>query len=236
MKKFYLGLVALLIVLGISGCSGDSPSDVAVEFVQSISDLDSKEAKSLASKKVQNQIQALKKLCIRPEAQKILKLTEKEMPSFIENNKDKIQAIKDKIVSENQNISQDESIKMLVDKVKDLIDDSNIKSDEVKKAVKLFMDKSLNHERVNENQLITNMLISDGHGLTKECIAKNSYYSNLDKINIIETSDDSADKSTVRLELIYDDENSRKVSLGLEKIQDEWKVTNPSFNINIWDL
>jgi len=221
MKKFYLGLVALLIVLGISGCSGNSPSDVAVDFVQSISDLDSNKAKSLASDRVQNQIKTLEEFCIRPEAQKILKLTKQELNSFFKNNKDKMQEIKDKALSENKNMSQDKIENVMLSKVENLIDDSDIKSNEVKEAMKLFFHNKGN----NINKLITKMLITDGHGLTKECIEKNSYYSNLKKANIIEISDDSADEKTVKLELIYNDENSRKISLGLEKIQDEWKVS-----------
>lgn len=72
--------------------------------------------------------------------------------------------------------------------------------------------------------------------IDETCLSKFISFANVDDINIIESKNHSADEVTVRLEIINEDKKSEKVSIELEKIQDEWKVTNPSFNISMWDL
>lgn len=227
MKKFYLVVITLFIVFNFSGCS-NNPSDIAVEFAQSISNLDAKKAKSLSSKRVQSQIEYLEKFCVRPKVQEVRKAVDKEVKVLFNGFEEKF---KNSVLKEYPNIKdmpQKEREKILLEAIEDFIDDAEISNSEYKTEIQEVLKKMFfavaSNARINEKEIITKVLIKQGNTLTKECVEKNSYFADIDSINVIETSDDSSDEKSVKLELVYNDGNSEKITLGLEKIQDEWKI------------
>lgn len=62
--------------------------------------------------------------------------------------------------------------------------------------------------------------------ITKECINDNTKFGFIENINFIETKEISPDKSDVRLELVGKNDTSTKVTIQVEKIQDNWKISN----------
>jgi hypothetical protein len=60
--------------------------------------------------------------------------------------------------------------------------------------------------------------------VTDECLKNHTDFYNVDKTNIIEEEKISADKTDVRLEIIYADDKSKKESISLEKIKEKWLV------------
>jgi len=227
MKKFFLGLFTLLLVFGISGCS-NNPSDVATKFVQSISDLDAKEAKSLSSKDVQSQIEELEKFCARSKVWEISQLLNKEVKAFPKRLDKELETNLLKKYPNIKEMPRKDREKIFSKLVGDLIDDIEISSSKYKTEIKESLKKILlamaTGKRFNERVIITKELIKEGNALTKECVAKNSYFSDIDTLKIIEVADDSNDEKSVKLELVHNNGESQKITLGVEKIQDEWKV------------
>jgi len=110
--------------------------------------------------------------------------------------------------------------------------------DEVKKIIAEFMIKGGKGTRVNYGNLDVLKNIVSQHlskreaAITPECVAKYTEFGFIDEINIIETKEKSPDNTDVRLELISEDGNSKKVSIDVEKIKGEWKVS--FLSLNIW--
>jgi len=110
--------------------------------------------------------------------------------------------------------------------------------DEVKKIIAEFMIKGGKGTRVNYGNLDVLKNIVSEHlskreaAITPECVAKYTEFGFIDEINIIETKEHSPDSADVRLELISEDGKSKKVSIDVEKIKDEWRVA--SFSLNAW--
>jgi len=63
---------------------------------------------------------------------------------------------------------------------------------------------------------------------SKKCISHYglTYMLNLKKVIPIDTNITSKDKAKVRLELVSEDDKSTKIILFLEKMQDQWKITD----------
>ena len=79
-------------------------------------------------------------------------------------------------------------------------------------------------------------IVRDGNfenikNVTPECVAKYTQYDFIDSVNFIEVKNESADEAVVRLELINNKDKSSKVSVNVEKIKDEWKVSNLSLDL-----
>jgi hypothetical protein len=227
MKKFYLGFIALLIVLSISGCSGDEPSDVAVDFANSLSNLDIKSAKNLSS--LGRTFNSLEKKCSLQKVDELEIILNNYDMGFIDNGmKEEAKKLQDKYPNGIQHLPKDEQTEILTDFVNSL--DIKVESADLIKQIMIKTTlANLSGKRFRERQIIQNILLENGNNVTSECLSNYTPYANIDDINVLETISISADKSTVRLELIYEDNKSAKVAIKLEKIQDIWKVVNPDF-------
>jgi hypothetical protein len=52
---------------------------------------------------------------------------------------------------------------------------------------------------------------------------------NYDDVNIIEVTEESADRVNVRYEIIFDDGSSEKTSIDVEKVNGDWKVAGQPY-------
>lgn len=68
--------------------------------------------------------------------------------------------------------------------------------------------------------------------ISSECVAKYTKFGLIDEVNFIETKKDAADRVRVRLEIIHKDGKSQKVSVKVESIKKEWKVSD--LELNFW--
>lgn len=73
---------------------------------------------------------------------------------------------------------------------------------------------------------IEEVLARNPVAVTKECVSDSTEYGYIEDINYIETKELSPDKSNVRLELIDKNDKSRKVTIQVEKVQGDWKVSS----------
>lgn len=80
-------------------------------------------------------------------------------------------------------------------------------------------------------QIVRNGNFENIKNVTPECVAKYTQYDFIDSINFIEVKNESADEAVVRLELIDNKNKSSKVSVNVEKIKDEWKVSQLSLDM-----
>ena len=62
--------------------------------------------------------------------------------------------------------------------------------------------------------------------ITSECVEKYTDFGSIDSVNFIEESQKSPDKIDIRLEVVYENDKSKKVLIGMEQIQGEWKVSS----------
>lgn len=227
MKKFYLGLVTLFIVLNFSGCGEDSSSDVAVDFADSLSELDIESARNLSS--LGRTFNSLEKKCSLQKVDELEIILNNYDMGFLDSGiKEKTKKFQNKYPNGIQHLPQDEQIEIITDLVNSL--DIKVESADLIQniMIKTALAK-LSGKRFRERQIIQNILIENGNNITSECLSNYTPYANIDDINVLETISKSADKSTVRLELIYEDDKSAKVAIKLEKIQNIWKVVNPDF-------
>ncbi len=111
----------------------------------------------------------------------------------------------------------------------------NIKTDhpnKIKKIIAVFMYKGGRGTRVNRGNvhvlkdIVQDVVAQGSEKITPQCIAKYTEFGLIDKINVIETKQNSPDSARVRLELIEGNGKSKKVSIDVEKIKDEWKVSD----------
>jgi hypothetical protein len=123
----------------------------------------------------------------------------------------------------------------------DIIDTLKIEldhPDEVKDILtKFIMSESMGRRnRFMSKRDIILQIVRDGNfenikNVTSECVAKYTQYDFIDSINFIEVKNESADEAVVRLELIDNKDKSSKVSVNVEKVKDEWKVSNLSLDL-----
>lgn len=111
--------------------------------------------------------------------------------------------------------------------------------DEVKDILtKFIMTESMGRRnRFMSKRDVILQIVRDGNfenfkNVTPECVAKYTQYDFIDSINFIEVENESADEAVVRLELIDNKDKSSKVSVDVEKIKDEWKVS--SLSLDMW--
>ena len=78
------------------------------------------------------------------------------------------------------------------------------------------------------------LLSDNAEKVTKQCIQEVTDFGNIDNINFIEVKHNSADEVTVRLELIRENGESEKVFIDVEKIKDEWKVSDLTLHYDFW--
>lgn len=110
--------------------------------------------------------------------------------------------------------------------------------DEVKDILtKFIMTESMGRRnRFTSKRDVILQIVRDGNfenikNVTPECVAKYTQYDFIDSINFIEVKNESADEVVVRLELIDNKDKSSKVSVNVEKIKDEWKVSQLSLDM-----
>ena len=121
--------------------------------------------------------------------------------------------------------------KPMVEKQFEIFDIKTENPDKIKNIVAVFMYKGGNGTKVNRGNLhVLKGIVSDAVSknpkkITPQCIAKYTKFGLINEINTIEMKQDSPDSADVRLELITKDGKSKKVSIDVEKIKDEWKVS-----------
>lgn len=120
----------------------------------------------------------------------------------------------------------------LVEKQFEIFDIKTEHPDRVKRIIAKFMYKGGMGTRVNRRNLyvlegiVGDIVAESQEKITLQCIDKYTEFGLVDDINVIETKQDSPDSANVRLELIRDDGKSKKVSVEVEKIKDEWKISD----------
>lgn len=120
----------------------------------------------------------------------------------------------------------------LVEKEFEIFDIKTEHPEEMKKIIAVFMHKGGRGTRVTRGNvhvlkdIVENIVAENPDKITPQCVSKYTEFGLIDEINVIETKQNSPDSANVRLELIRDDGKSKKVSINIEKIKDEWKVSN----------
>ena len=142
-------------------------------------------------------------------------------------------------------LSSELSTKYIVPLVSDIMDEAKIKikyHDDVEGILKRLLDAEIigrqSYSRMGDlsRAEVVYAIIEQGDyenndNINAECVAKYTEYDFIDSINVIEVETESADRASVRLELIDKNDKSTKVSVPVEKIKDEWKVSELSLDI-----
>jgi len=119
-----------------------------------------------------------------------------------------------------------------IDEIFDALDIKTKHPEDIKKIVTVLMTKGSGQMRPTRRnmyvlQKAAQDVVSGKEGIvTPECVARYTEFGYIDEINIIESKQNSPDRADVRLELISEDGKSKKVSVDVEKIKDEWKVAS----------
>ncbi len=120
----------------------------------------------------------------------------------------------------------------------DFFEAFDIKIENIDKIKKVIADFTARQgyfygERIFLRAAVQNVVLDEG--INQKCVAKYTDFGFVTSINVIETIKNSPDTAKVRLELIDKNSKSKKVSVNIEKIKDEWKVSKLSFkNIGFW--
>jgi len=118
----------------------------------------------------------------------------------------------------------------LIEKEFELLDIKSKQIEDVKKVASFFIINGsyrVTYGNKYEFMKSVNKVIFDkGFKLTPKCIDEYTEFGFIDAINIIEVKENSPDQMMVRLEIIREDGKSNKVSVEVEKIQDNWKVSD----------
>jgi len=142
--------------------------------------------------------------------------------------------------SEKKSLQEDAKVEVMllaqpmIDDIFEVLDLKSSNSSEVKKVLsKYAMDQNrLKYTYRNNSRLLVlvveEVLKENLPDITLQCIAEHTDFHNIDDINVIELRQKSPDKAKVRLEIIYENTKSKKVSIKVEKIKDQWKVTRGS--------
>jgi len=96
---------------------------------------------------------------------------------------------------------------------------------EITQGKNMFISK---HDRVLN--IIEKGNYQKSENINPECIAKYTDYGFVESVNMLEVTNSSPDEAIVRLELIDKNEKSKKVSVTIEKIKGEWKVSESLLN------
>jgi len=250
---FFRICTILCVGLIFGGCSigNDTPKDVAVKFVEALSNKDIDNAKELSSEKVHKDINRLINSCNKPFMKKlayesidVFKLIKKNGTNSkisnlgLEANKQISSELRkrygstsdiDKLPKDEQKqildkFYQDYAIPIKISFIKDVFKILNIKTDNPEK-VQYILAKYTISKGKNIRYITQNYVMDNPNKITSECIAKYTDFSFVDKINFIETTQESPDKASVRMEIIYKDGKAKKVSVDVEQIKKEWKVS-----------
>lgn len=122
--------------------------------------------------------------------------------------------------------------KELVDKLRPYVEEAydigkfetpkDLDADIVKELVVGMQLGGMTGERVRETlKRVINEKFAE---ITPECVDKNTLFGNIDDINYIETTGEKADQKEVRLEIVTKKDESKKVTVKLEKLKGEWKI------------
>jgi outer membrane murein-binding lipoprotein Lpp len=135
---------------------------------------------------------------------------------------------------------KDKMVSITLPLIEEIFDINDIKTKNPKKVKSILAEfffkggEKLTYRTQNIlRNIVTTYVESNPEKMTVECVAKYTDFGFIDNINIIETITKSPDRVDVRLELIDKDDKSKKVSVYVEKIKNEWKVSELSLN-NLW--
>lgn len=250
MKKSVMS-VATAVVLGLlmSGCGGNTPDDVAVEYVNALAKGDIETARGLALGYQKDNIDEITRACAKAGAETLKAELEGVYQTVANGNKPEAEQIVNQNLNEFRELGKiisgggvlfgqvdetekkkkiDEIVKKLQPAADQLFAIYVIKTENPDAVKKLFvMALSLGEYRwMLDDNIIPDMALEFGIAkVTPECVAEKSGFGTVDKINVMETKPgDSADQATVRLEIINANGESKKQEFDIEKIKDEWKV------------
>jgi len=160
---------------------------------------------------------------------------------FTEKYGDSTKLPREKQIEIAKKMMEEFSNKYIKPMISDVVDTLKIKlahPDEVKDVMaKFIMNEGMGkRNRYTSERDAIFKIIKDGNfenpdNVTPKCVAKYTEYDFIDSINVIEVETESADRASVRLELIDKNDKSTKVSVPVEKIKDEWKVSELSLDI-----
>lgn len=264
MNKFVKWITLFLVSVVLLGCGEDTPEDIAVSYVKSLSSADIDNAKEFATEKVHKRIDALEGLCnkeyYKELSDEVFRIEDKirfnkEYKKMFEKKAEKaVEIIKSlmhkygdiKDIKELPSDKQEEFLTELIDKLSELTEPivshvvNNLKidikhEDIVKKllsryiAKKAFMKRSMfQSKRDYLIGIIEDANYADPKNMSEGCVAKYTEYGFIESVNFLEVKNESPDEARVRLELIDTKGKSNKVSIDVEKIKGEWKVSSLS--------
>jgi len=226
------------------GCTNNNPVDTATTYVQFLSELKLDAAKSTSKKEANSYLEKLPSIC---QVYETNKLTENSLDVLAElkRNEDSAELIdlfekvgdivlqyktdmnkeygsyEDRSASNNKKI--DEGLHALNEKmVADMMKILSIHKDnsvDIQKVIASFLSG-----RKQIKEIAKKYLSKRSSEVTSSCLAKETVYGPINKINHLETLSKSPDFSIVRLELIYKNNTSTKVSMKIENINKKWQV------------
>ena len=142
---------------------------------------------------------------------------------------DKIKSVKMQNIKNKMRTTLSSAIEPDIGKIFKLLNIDSKNEEDIKNIVSRFMiaHTKLTYDSISKVGGITiTILDSKNIPVTKECISEYTVFGMIDDINTLEIIKNSPDSSTVRLEVINKDENSKKITMRMEKIREEWKVSS----------
>ena len=206
-------------------CSKQDAKKLYTETVEVIDKIDKRAKKDKFSKKAKETLATLEKdiSFLQKEIEKEIRTKYGSPKSIPVEEKEKMMEIAfQKLMG---------VINPAVKKILDILEIKTEHSQDVRKIISEFMVKGGSQMRINRRNryvlqdIVEKVLLERKAGVTEQCVAKYTKFGNIDEINVIETIQRSPDIADVRLELISKDEKSKKVSVDMEKIKNEWKVS-----------
>jgi hypothetical protein len=255
-------LISSICIGLLSGCGSSKPKDVAEEFALALSDVKLEKVKNISSEKVTKQVDRLVITCNKPvinslakESKRVSDILEKDklkVDKIMKNLQSKMKSKIDKMHKDaiekygsDRNIPQKVKDKMTKDMLsivlmpllKKIFNELNIDSKDPKAIQEILADAMMHAKRPSHRVFknSANRYVKKHPApITSECVAKYTDFGLIDEINFIETKKDSPDKAMVRLEIIHKNGKSKKVSVKVEQIKKEWKVSRLPLDIGFW--
>jgi len=245
-----IGVASLL-----TGCGSSSPEDVAKEYVSSSAKGNLTELINSSANYELKDLERIKKRCIFKNNLKVkediyLLLNDVyqdaevsklsiELDKFMSNDKELKEKGKKLIENDDKEAlltflmkAADDNNAELVAAISKINDKNKYgekynKRDEVENTAALILLMNKNRQRGFKRSIenIVPIKFKDTKP-SQECVDKNLNTYDISKINTIEVTSKSPDKSTVSLETIDSKDKSRKMDIRVEKINDKWKVVS----------
>lgn len=211
-------------------CSQSDVNALYKETVTVLGDLEQKSKDSQYDKKLKEIHAALE-----TKMEQLQKDIEKETLKKYGSPKDIPQEQREKLM--NEALAQFMTlIEPAVEEILDTLEINTEHPSEVQKTVTQLMLKGNGDMKLTRSnsylleEIVQDVVSQREGGITPVCVAKYTEFGNIDDINVIETQENSPDQVGVRLELINEEGKSNKVTIDVEKIKDEWKVSELYLN------